>query len=169
MSSIDSLKDFNVTVEVSHVKNKNKKAVRELEEELICQEAGGRPVSEVGPAIAPALLNSHFRFSGLPSHKLWTFSDSQFILAKHSLRSSNHPLSKKCEKSKNPCGLVYLVSDKDKSRSRDCFIVVSTVLSTDPWCFVKKFSGSQIRASSYKVTLSECFPVPPSIVVRTLF
>ena len=57
---------------------------------------------------------------------------------------------------------MYLVSDKDKSRARDSYIVVFT----DPsWCFVKKFSGSQLRASSYKVKLSECFPVPPSVVV----
>ena len=98
-------------------------------------------------------------------------SDSQFILAKHDLRSSNHSFS---EKSKNPLGLipnspplqvgdiVYLVSDKDKSCARDRYIVVSTDL---PWCFVKKFSGSQIRATSYKVKLSECYPVPPSVVV----
>ena len=30
---------------------------------------------------------------------------------------------------------------------------------------MKTFSGSQLRASSYKVKLSECFPVPPSVVV----
>ena len=30
---------------------------------------------------------------------------------------------------------------------------------------MKKFSGSQLRASSYKVKLSECFPVSPSVVV----
>ena len=85
--------------------------------------------------------------------------------------SSNHPFS---EKSKNPRGLVpnspqlqvgdlvYLVLDKDKSRARDRYIVVSTDL---PWCFVKKFSGSQLRASSYKVKLFECFPVPSSVSV----
>ena len=187
MSSNDSLKHLNVTIEVGRVKNKNKnpvaeKAVRELEEELIRQEPGGRPVSEVGLAIATARLNSRLRFSGLSSRELWTqrnqftheqlpLSDSQFILAKHDLRSSNHSFS---EKSKNPRGLVpnspplqtgdlvYLVSDKDKSRAHDRYIVVST---DPPWCFVKKFSGSQLRASSYKVKLSECFLVPPSVVV----
>ena len=98
-------------------KNKNpiaEKAVRELEEELIRQEPGGRSVSEGRLAIATARLNSRLRFSGLSSRELWTqrnqfthaqlpFSDSQFILAKHDLRSSNHSFS---EKSKNPCGLV---------------------------------------------------------------
>ena len=58
--------------------------------------------------------------------------------------------------------LVYLVSDKDKSRVRDRYIVVSI---DPPWWFVKKFSDSQLRASSYKVKLFECFPVPPSVVV----
>ena len=187
MSSNDSLKHLNVTIEVGRVKNRKKnpvaeEAVRELEEELIRQEPGGRPVSEVGLAIATARLNSRLRFCGLSSRELWTqrnqftheqlpLSDSQFILAKHDLRSSNNFFS---EKSKNPRGLVpnspplqtgdlvYLVSDKDKSRDRDRYIVVST---DPPWCFVKKLGGSQLRTSSYKVKLSECFPVPPSVVV----
>ena len=170
MSNNDSFKHLNVTIEVGRVKNKNKnpvaeKAVRELEEELIRQEPGRSPVSEVGLAIATARLNSRLWFFGLSSRELWTqrnqftyeqlpFSDSQFILAKHELRSSNHAFS---EKSKNPRGLVsnprplqvgdlvYLVSDKDKSRARDGYIVVST----DPlWCFVKTFSGSQLFLQS---------------------
>ena len=93
------------------------------------------------------------------------------ILAKHDLRPSNHPFS---EMSKNPSGnvpnspslqvgdLVYLVSDKDKSRARNRYVDISTNPS---WCFMEKFSGSQLRASSYKVKLSECFPVPSSVVV----
>ena len=76
MSNNDSLKHLNVTIEVGRVKNKNtnhvaKKAVRELEDELIHQEPGGRPVSEVGLAIATAHLNSRLRFSGLSSPELW--------------------------------------------------------------------------------------------------
>ena len=57
---------------------------------------------------------------------------------------------------------VYLISDKDKSRARDRYIVVSIDF---PWCFVKKFSGSQLRASSYKVKLSECYATSPSVIV----
>ena len=77
MSSNDSLKHLNVTIEVGRVKNKNKnpvaeKAVRKLEEELIRQEPGGRPVSEVGLAIATARLHSRLQFSGLSSRELWT-------------------------------------------------------------------------------------------------
>ena len=100
ISSNDSLKHLNVTIEVGRVKNKNpvaEKAVREVEAELIRQEPGGRPVSDVGLAIAIARLNSRLRFSGLSSRELWTqrnqftheqlaLSDSQFMLAKHDLR-----------------------------------------------------------------------------------
>ena len=81
MSHNDSLKHLNVTIEVGRVKNKNKnfvaeKAVRELEEELIHQEPGGCPVSEVGLAIATARLYSRLRFSGLSSQELWTQRNS---------------------------------------------------------------------------------------------
>ena len=41
------------------------KAVRELEEELIRQEVGGRPVSAVGLALTTAHLNSRLRLPGL--------------------------------------------------------------------------------------------------------
>ena len=69
------------------------------------------------------------------THEQLPFSDSQFILTKHDLRSSNHSFR---EKSKNPRGLVpnspqlqvgdlvHLVSDKDKSCACDRYIVIST-------------------------------------------
>ena len=60
MANNDSLNHLNVTIDVGRVKNKNKnrvaeKAVRELEEELIRKEPGGRPVSAAGLALATAL------------------------------------------------------------------------------------------------------------------
>ncbi|CAH3035332.1 unnamed protein product, partial [Porites lobata] len=187
MANNDSLNYLNVTIDVGRVKNKNKnpiaeKAVRELEEELIRQEPGSRPVSAVGLALATARLNSRLRLPGLSSRELWTqrnqftheqlpLSDYDLILGKHEQRSTNHASS---EKSKNPRGflpntpslqvgdIVYLISDKDKSRARDRYIVVSIDF---PWCFVKKFSGSQLRATSYKVKLSECYATSPSVIV----
>ena len=119
MANNDSLNHLNVTIDVGRVKNKNKnpvaeKAVRELEEELIRQEPGGRPVSAVGLALATARLNSRLRLPGLSSRELWTqrnqftheqlpLSDYDLILGKHEQRSTNHASS---EKSKNPRGLV---------------------------------------------------------------
>ena len=105
------------------------------------------------------------------THEQFPLSDYNFILGKHAQRSTNHAFS---EESKNPHGLVpntpslhvgdivYLILDKDKSRARDRYLVISIDL---PWCFVKKFRGSQLRATSYKVKLSECYAVPPSVIV----
>ena len=189
LSNNDSLGHLIVSIDVGRIKNKNhnpvaEKAVRELEEELLRQQPGGGPVGEVGLALATARLNSRLRFSGLSSLELWTqrnqftheqlpLSDYQLILDRHEHRSTNHAYS---EKSKNPRGLiantpplqvgdiVYLFSDKDKSRARDRYVVVSI---DTPWCFVKKFRGSQLRATSYKVKLSECYSVPSSVIVSS--
>ena len=96
------------------------------------------------------------------------------LIANSSSTNTNSVPTTLSDKSKNPRGLVpstqplqvgdivYLVSDKDKSCARDHYIV----MSVDPhWCFVKKFSGSQLRAIFYKVKLSECYAIPPSVVV----
>ena len=111
MANNDSLNHLNVTIDVGRVKNKNKnpvaeKAVRELEEELIRQEPGGRPVSAVGLALATARLNSRLRLPGLSSRELWTqrnqftheqlpLSDYDLILGKHKQPSTNHASSEK--------------------------------------------------------------------------
>ena len=115
MANNDSLHHLNITIKDGRVKNKNnnpvaEKAVCELEEELIRQEPGGRPVSAVGLALATARLNSRLRLPGLSSRELWTqrnqftheqllLSDYNLILGKHEQRSTNHAFS---EKSKNP-------------------------------------------------------------------
>ena len=103
--------------------------------------------------------------------RTFAVADYDLILGRHEQRSTNHASS---EKSKNPRGLVpntpslhvgdivYLISDKDKFRARDRYIAVSIDFL---WCFVKKFSGSQLRATSYKVKLSECYATPPSVIV----
>ena len=94
--------------------------------------------------------------------RTFAVADYDLILGRHEQRSTNHASR---EKSKNPRGLVpntpslhvgdivYLISDKDKFRARDRYIAVSIDFL---WWFVKKFSGSQLRATSYKVKLSEC-------------
>ena len=51
-------------------------------------------------------------------------------------------------------------SDRDKSRARDRYLIVSI---DGEWCFIKKFSGSQLRATSYKVKLTECYAVPHTL------
>ena len=55
---------------------------------------------------------------------------------------------------------MYVKSDRDKLRSRHCYITVSI---DGEWCFIKKFSGSQLKATSYKVKLAECYTVPHTL------
>ena len=56
--------------------------------------------------------------------------------------------------------LVYLHSDWNKSRARDRYLVVAI---DPPFCDIKKFFGSQLRSSSYRVKLTECFKVPSDL------
>ena len=90
MANNDSLNHLNVTIDVGSVKNKNKnpvaeKAVLELEEELIRQELGGRPVSAVGLALATARLNTRLCPPGLSYCELSTqrnqFTHEQSLLS----------------------------------------------------------------------------------------
>ena len=92
--------------------------------------------------------------------------DNNLIATQHEQRRANHQYS---ERSKAPLrqprppplidvgDLVYLHSDSNKSRARDRYLVVSV---DPPFCNIKKFVGSQLRSSSYRVKLSECFRVP---------
>lgn len=181
----ETLQRLRITLEIGRVKNVNKnpvaeKAVRELGDELLRQEPGGGPVSEIGLAIAVARLNARIRSSGLSARELWTqrsqftheqlpVSDRDNILKQHTHRESNHDTSAK-SKSKRGKGrvsptlcvgdLVYLYCDKDKSKGRCRYLVTSI---SGEWCTVKKFTGSQLRTTSYKVKLRECYRVPCEI------
>ena len=177
-----ALQHLGISVEVGRVKNTNKnpvaeRAMLELEEELLRQEPGRGPVTELSLAIATARLNSRLRSQGLSSRELWTqrnqfsneqipINDLQHILAKQKSRQANHPFSEAAKGGSQPQApvpplqvgdLVYVKSDRDKSRTRDGYLIVSI---DGKWCFIKKFSGSQLRATSNKVKLSECYAVP---------
>lgn len=178
----ETLKSLRLSLEIGRIKNPNKnpvaeRAILELEDELLKQEPSGGPVSQLNLAIAIARLNSRIRYSGLSARELWTqrsqfthdqlpISDRENLLLQHKLREKNHPSS---EKSKHKSGktsvpynvevgdLVYLYSDRDKSRARNRYLVVST---DGDWCFIKKFTGNQLRSTSYKVKRDECYLVP---------
>ena len=152
----------------------------ELEEELLRQEPGGGPVTELSLAIATARLNSRLRSQGLSSRELWTqrnqfsneqipINDLQHILAKQTARQANHPFSEAAKGGYQPQApvpplqvgdLVYVKSDRDKSCACDRYIIVSI---DGEWCFIKKFSGSQLRTTSYKVKLAKCYAVPNTL------
>jgi len=110
------LKQFSISVEVGRVKNPNKnpvaeKAIAEFEDELLREEHGESPISELTLAVATARLNSRLRQKGLSSRELWTqrnqftqeqlpISDMNVIRAQQESRNINNGFSEtsKCKK-----------------------------------------------------------------------
>ena len=77
LKATHALQHLGISVEVGRIKNSNKnpvaeRAVLELEEELLRQDPGGGPVTELGLAIATARLNSQLCSQSLSSRELWT-------------------------------------------------------------------------------------------------
>ena len=158
----------------------------EVEEELRRQAPNGEPITQLGLGIAISRLNSRLRRQGLSAYELWTrrdqYSNTQLpiddintIRTQHQQRLKNHPYSErsKCPKEtrvhtsihKIAVGdLVYLRTERDKTKVRNRYLVVSI---DRPWCFIKKFTNTQIRAVSYKVRLDECYRVPSEVSQAT--
>ena len=183
-----TLQRLGICLEVGRIKNPNKnpvaeKAVLEVEDELLRHEPCGGPVSSLSLAIATAQLNSRIRGRGLSAREIWfqrdqfsneqlPISDRAIISEQHYSRLQNHEHS---QISKAPRGkdalvptiqvgdLVYIISDRSKSQARDRYLVTSI---DNNWCYIRKFSGSQLRASSYKVKLSECYLVRGHVSTR---
>ena len=120
-------------------------------------------MTELGLAITIARLNARMRRAGVSAHELWTqrnqftqeqisLEDRDVIINQHQARQRNHPYSErsknlktlgKSESGTNVGDLVYLPAEHDKTEPRHRYLVVSV---DKPWCFVRKFSGNQLRA-----------------------
>ena len=175
------LKRHRVCVEMGRRKDVNKnpvaeKAIRELEEELLRQEPRGGAASTLTLSIAVAGLNSRIRSRGLSSWEMLTqrdqfthsqlpVSDRQLIDEQHQQRLRNHHFSEKAKADHHKSSpsaaaevgdLVYLHSDRSKLQARERYLVV---VVEGNWCNIRKFVGSQLRSSSYRVKLSECYKV----------
>ena len=176
------LHNHRIAIEIGRIKNPNKnpvaeRAVQELQQEILRLEPGQRTVDPLTLTLAVTNLNSRLRHMGLSARELFTqrdqftnkqlnFSDPDLILAQNVNRNKNHPHS---EKSKAPTGrllsapslsvgdIVYLHRDRDKTRPRDRYLVVSV---EHPWCNIRKFTGQQLRNASYRVKMTECYKVP---------
>ena len=175
------LAKYRLTIELGRVKNVNKnpvaeKAVRELECELLHQQPTGGTVTQLVLSVATANLNTRIRNKGFSARELWTqrdqftneqlpLTDYNLIRQQHALRNANHAHS---QLSKSHDGalpksqhidvgdIVYQYADRNKTRSRCRYIVVSTDGS---WLNISKFIGTQLRATSYRVKRSECYKV----------
>ncbi|CAB4039229.1 Retrovirus-related Pol poly from transposon opus, partial [Paramuricea clavata] len=181
-----TLKRLGLSLEIGRVKNSNKnpvaeKAIAELEEEILRQAPNGGPISTVTLAIATSRLNSRLRREGLSARELWTqrdqfthnqlpICDRKVIQEQHLQRKQNHPYSEKSKNRNrnasasptiNVGDLVYLVAE---TQPRSRYLVISV---EDPWCVIKKFSGNQLRATSYKVKTTDCLIVPNRSISST--
>ena len=81
-------------------------------------------------------------------------------------RITNHPYSERSKyrprvlepsESIGVGDIVYLFQDKKKTSPRPRYIVASI---DGQWCFIRKFTGSQLRDTAYKVRIEECYKVP---------
>ena len=181
------LTDHRICLEIGEAKNVNKnpvaeKAVQELGTELLKHEPTGGAVTPLTLAIVTARLNARLRRQGLSAREMWfqrdqytnvqlPIEDRDLIMKQHDKRLANHPHS---SRSKAPAvtpiadsadlylgALVYLKSDRSKSHARERYIIVSM---DREWCCVKKFTGSQFRAHSYKVKQQDCYLVQPNLL-----
>ena len=182
LSHDDALSHYGISIEIGRVKNVNKnpvaeKAIAELEHEIRRQDPSGGPLSSAALAVCIARLNTRIRSQGLSSRELWTqrsqftgdqlpICDQEYIFHQNLSRRTNHPYSEKAKRHGAPAldclnisvgDLVYLRTDRDKTKARSRYLVVSV---DGEWCLIKKFTGNQLRACSYKVKLSDCFLVP---------
>ncbi|KAJ8383044.1 hypothetical protein SKAU_G00038220 [Synaphobranchus kaupii] len=163
------LHQHRVTLELGHAKNPNKnpvaeKAIQELTSELLRLDPLGGAVTPLTLAVATAALNSRIRSRGLSSREMWTqrdqfsnvqvpLGDGDLVATQHRQRLANHPHSEhskapRAQRRPDPAlgvgDLVYLHSDRNKSRARDRYLVVSV---DPPFCNIRKFVGSQLLFS----------------------
>ena len=178
----EELRRLGIALEIGHVKNPNKnpvaeKCIAELGDELLRICPNGTSVTPLSLAIATANLNTRIRSTVLSSLEMWLqrdqftnsqlpVSDFQLIRHQHAQRLRNHPASEKSKAAGSVLpvspamqvgDLVYITSDSSKTCARDRYLVVSV---DGLWCNIRKFTGSQLRSTSYRVKLTECYRVP---------
>ena len=175
-----------ISLEVGKAKNANKNpvaesAIRELGLEILNISPEGGPVSRVSLALATATMNMRIRRDGMSARELWTqrdqltgeqlpLDDRQIILSQQLSRSHNHgPSSTSKAHGKGPLpssglgvgDIVYLASDKDKTKTRDKYVVCKV---SGNECSVRKFTKTQFRSRLYDVPLQQCYPVSPTFL-----
>ena len=174
------LQHHRIVLELGNPKNPNKnpvaeRAVQELEIELLRQDPLGGAVSEVTLAVATANLNSRIRPRGLSSREMWSqrdqfsnrqlpMSDEDLITKQHDQRLINHPHSMK---SKAPMALprptpgievgdlVYIHSDRNKSRARDRYLVIKKEGSSVPSCVAPAIASKSRSATMFLATYQQ--------------
>ena len=147
-------------------------AIQEFGLECLKLSPEGGLLTGVTLALATSHMNARIRSNGISASEMWTqrdqisgeqlaIDDRQIIVKQHFERVQNHGRSSKpqmCHRDSvvTVGDLVYIASDKDKTKARDRYLVVQV---DDTHCRIRKFSKSQFRSKSYNVKLSDCYLV----------
>ena len=175
------LSQHGLSIDIGRVKNKNKnpiaeKAVQELEDEFLRQDPDQPFLTSASLAVAVARLNSRIRHQGVSARELWTqrdqftnkqlpIDDRQVIQNQYQRRLESN-LRNNVESTRGGIvddrpirdgDLVYIVNERSKLSRRPRYIVTR---SDGQWFFVRKFTGNQLRPTTYKVHRSELQTVP---------
>lgn len=178
----DSLKAFNMSLEIGDEKNINKnpiaeKAIEELRAELVRLQPLGGKISPLTLSRAISNLNGRIRHNKLSAFEVWTqremstgdtlkLNDTDLINNKVGQRVKQHASSAKYKArgdtniktvAVKKGDIVYLYSDRNKSRSRDKYLVVGV---GEDHAFVQKFTGNQLRSRQYRVKRTDLITVP---------
>ena len=180
------LQSHGIKLDLGRVKNCNKnpvaeRAIEELGLEILKISPDGGPISNCTLALATANMNARVRRDGLSSFEIWTqrdqvtgvqlpICDQDIIQNQHQSRLRNHlPSAKSKARGKHSVhntpltvgSLVYIDSDKDKTKARNKYIIVSV---DGEWCRVQKFVKSQYRSKPYNVKMSEIYPISTNVL-----
>ena len=176
------LRSSNISIELGDEKNVNKnpiseKGIEELRSEIVKLQPQGGKISPLVLSQAVSNLNSRIRQNKLSAYEVWTardmstgavlkLNDTELIKNKVKQRMKDHAPSAKykarghtqtppitCKRG----DIVYLIVDRDKSRSRDKYLVVDV---NKDYATVQKFTGLQFRARKYRVKLTDIITVP---------
>ena len=174
-------------IEIGEAKNPNKnpvaeRAIQELREELRKIDPHDQPITPTQLAVTTANLNTKLRSHGISAREFLyqrdqfsgtqiPLSDSDLIDEQHLRRTSNHlpSVRSKFPKSPDTVGpspslsigdIVYIRSDRDKSKARNRYLVTGL---DQQYAYVSKFVGKQLRSKSYKVHQRECYLVPSQV------
>ena len=177
------LKSNGICLELGRPKFKNKnpvaeRAIRELHSEINRAVGESPNITEKILAKAVQSLNCRLRSYGVSSREIWTkrnqfngeqlpIDDLMVMKLKEKSKESGHtPSATFKARGKVQFGvaaikrgdLVYINSDRSKTKARDRYVVIDVEEST---CRVQKFTGTQLRARVYTVHRADVTIVKP--------
>ena len=192
--SSKSLESLGINLELGHEKNKNKnpivdRGISELHAEICRIDPTGGKISEVALANAVSNLNDRIRERGLSARELWTkrdqltgsqipVNDENVVKRKHQERLQAHKASAKYQArgktepvypNISEGDLVYIISDRDKTKPREKYIVVKPKPNSQPnTVSLQKFIGSQLRSRIYIVNSANIIKIPSDVISKEL-